>query len=167
MNTVKLEQVNVSTEGFYSGRTRQLLQLLNDPNMYLEANKIIAEAIKPYIPKDTGALQDSVVITPKEIIWGVGLSYAHYQYMGVVYEKNYPITKNGVIVGWYSKGSKTPSMRTMGHFKGSWKGWFFGYTNGASVSQWTKMYEWQLKSQTNLEITKMLKAECRKRGLST
>ena len=159
MSVVSFEPVNV-----YSQKTIRLLQLLNDPTMYLEANKIIADAIKPYVPRETGALQESVVVTPKEIIWST--PYAHYQYVGRVYEKNYPITKNGQIVGWYSKGSKTPSVRTMGHFKGSLKGWFFGYHNGASTPQWTKMYEWQLKSQTNLEITKMLKAECKKRGLT-
>lgn len=160
--------VSISVKNLPSKRALELLAMLNDPNIYLETNKIIADAIKPYVPKKTGALQQSVVITPKEISWGVGLDdYAHYQYEGVVYEKNYPITKNGVIVGWFSKGTKTPTTRELGgYFKGSWKGWFFGYTTGGSVKQWTKMYEWQLKRETNAKITKMLKAECRKRGLN-
>lgn len=161
MSAVTFYPVNV-----YSRKTTELLALLNDPNMYIQANQIIADAIKPYIPKKSGALQQSVRITPDEIVWGEGLDYAHYQYVGLVYGKNYPITKNGTIVGWYSKGSKVPNGNTLGgYFKGSWKGWFFGYTNGASVKEWTKMYEWQLKSQTNKEITKMLKAECKRRGL--
>lgn len=165
MSKVTLTQVNTNASGFYSEKTKQLLDLLNDPNMYLEANKIIADAIKPYVPKEHGALQNSVVVTPKEIIWGTGLDYAHYQFVGTVYKKNYPITKGGVIVGWYSKGAKTPSLAQLGT-PGNWKGWWFGYHNGASVKEWTKMYEWKLKSDTNMQITKMLKAECRKRGLN-
>ena len=159
MSVVSLDPVNL-----YSQKTTELLRLLNDPTVYLEANKIIADAIKPYVPRKSGTLQESVVVTPTEITWNT--PYAHYQFEGIVYEKNYPITKDGAIVGWYSKGSKTPSSRTMGHFKGSLNGWFFGYTNGASTSQWTRIYEWQLKSQTNMEITKMLRAECRRRRLN-
>ena len=159
--------VSISTKDLPSKKTIELLKLLNDPDMYLEVNKIIAEAIKPYVPKKTGALQQSVVITPKEISWGVGLDYAHYQYEGVVYGKNYPITKDGNIVGWYSKGTKSPTTRELGgYFKGSWKGWFFGYSSGGSVKQWTKIYEWQLKRETNVKITRMLKAECKRRGLN-
>jgi len=162
-----MSTISLNPTKLYSQKTIELLRMLNDPDMYLKANQIIADAIKPYVPKKSGALQQSVVVTPKEIIWGTGLDYAHYQYEGVVYEKNYPITKNGVVVGWYSKGSKTPTTRPLGgYFKGSWNGWFFGYSTGGSVSQWTKIYEWQLKSQTNIEITKMLRAECKRRRLN-
>ena len=54
----------------------------------------------PYVPFESGTLRDSVTIAPNTITHNA--PYAHYQYTGDVYGPNYPITQNGVQVGYYS-----------------------------------------------------------------
>ena len=62
----------------------------------------------PYVPSgDSGNLRDQVVITPGEIEHTV--PYAHYQYEGLVYGPNYPISENGRIVGYFSPPHKKPT----------------------------------------------------------
>lgn len=40
------------------------------------------------------------------------------------------------------------------------------YTTPGTRSYWTKAYAWDVKRQTNLEITQYLKRECKRRGLN-
>jgi hypothetical protein len=54
----------------------------------------------PYVPMRTGMLMSQVVITPGQIEHTA--PYAHYLYKGEVYGPNYPITEDGVAVGWRS-----------------------------------------------------------------
>lgn len=61
--------------------------------------------MKPYMPFRNGLLEASATIGT---VIGSGeirqnLPYAHYQYMGRVYGPNIPITKNGKVVGYFSK----------------------------------------------------------------
>lgn len=62
----------------------------------------------PYLPFDEGALAGSANIATEvgsgEVIYDT--SYARYQYYGEVYGPNFPITENGVIVGFYSPPEK-------------------------------------------------------------
>lgn len=59
---------------------------------------------KDYVPMKTGVLYNSVTIEPKTITHYV--PYAHYIYEGRVYGPNYPITENGVVVGYFSQRNR-------------------------------------------------------------
>lgn len=65
----------------------------------------------PYLPFDEGVLAGSAntatEIGSGEIIYDT--PYARYQYYGEVYGPNFPITENGVIVGFYSPPEKFPT----------------------------------------------------------
>lgn len=109
-----------------------------------EAQKKLNERIladcTPLVPMDTGALRRSGCFPDGPygnwIEWGRGLKpYARYQYFGEVYGPNHPITKNGTIVGWFSKGKRRPMGRELG-VPGEWKGWRFGYTTADTKHHW-------------------------------
>lgn len=161
------EPVSFSVEATYTNNTLKYLnKLLHDPMIRLEINKKIGNAINSHVPRDSGALQDSMQVYEDRITWGEGLSYARYQYNGEVYGPNRPITKNGVIIGWYSKpGAKHPTGRILG-VPGTWRGWKFGYHTPGTTHHWINEYRGQLKANTNREITYFLKRECKARGLS-
>lgn len=54
---------------------------------------------KDWVPMKNGPLYQNVLIRPKEIIH---LSpYAHYDYIGIAYGHNIPISENGVITGFF------------------------------------------------------------------
>jgi hypothetical protein len=62
----------------------------------------------PYVPSgDSGNLRDQVVIRPGEIEHTV--PYAHYQYQGIVYGPNYPISEGGRVTGYFSPPHKRPT----------------------------------------------------------
>lgn len=65
----------------------------------------------PYLPFDEGVLAGSAntatEIGSGEVIYDT--PYARYQYYGEVYGPNFPITENGVIVGYYSPPEKFPT----------------------------------------------------------
>ena len=69
-----------------------------------------AKELNPYVPMQTGILAQTTMITAEGVTYVQ--PYAHYQYTGLVYGPNIPITENGVITGWFSqpgKGSKHPT----------------------------------------------------------
>lgn len=160
--------IKVDVKYTYSKRMQELINLLDDRNVKIHVNQMIADAIEPYVPMDTGKLRRSLYVGPNVISWGRGLNYAHYQHEGEVYGVNVPITSGGTIVGWYSRPGveKRPTGRELG-VPGEWHGWRFGYTMPGTQHHWTEVYERQLKSDTNREITRYLKAECKRRGLDT
>ena len=80
-----------------------------------------------YVPFESGALRDSVTITPKTITHNA--PYAHYQYTGDVYGPNYPITQNGVRVGYYSPPNR-PKHPTGGKLK---------YKNPKAAAKWDQV----------------------------
>lgn len=67
----------------------------------------------PYVPMETGTLAQQTVITPWQIEHTA--PYAHYQYVGEVYGPNYPISENGIVVGFRSPAGKPkhPMGRTL------------------------------------------------------
>lgn len=69
----------------------------------------------PYTPMRTGELCQSVKrgtdIGSGELVYAS--PYARYLYYGEVYGPNFPITKDGVVVGFYSPPKKEPTGREM------------------------------------------------------
>lgn len=158
--------VTIDVERFRTKKQQKLLQMLNDKQVRTEINTRIKDAINPFVPKKTGALRNSARVTSNMIVWGEGLNYARYQYGGEVYGPNHPIVKGGKIVGWYSTPGKRkyPTGRELG-IPGSWKGWKFGYTTKGTHHHWDKYFRYLPKLKANIEITRYLKRECKKRGL--
>ena len=90
--------------------------------------------ITPYTPKDSGALAETVSITPKTIEYTS--PYAHYQYVGDVYGPSIPIMQSGAVVGFFSKKGETK------HPTGA----KLKYTNPLASAQWDKAAEPTQKS---------------------
>ena len=88
-----LKSVNINARGMAD-------KLENDSAFWTYAASEWHRLYAPYVPFESGALRDSVTIAPKTITHNA--PYAHYQYTGDVYGPNYPITQNGVRVGYYS-----------------------------------------------------------------
>lgn len=62
---------------------------------------------KDWVPMKDGLLYQNVQIAPKTI---THLSpYAHYDYIGIVYGPNIPISENGVITGFFSPRNRPKS----------------------------------------------------------
>lgn len=148
-------QLNVETR--YSKKINQLLKLLNDPEVRRNANQFIADALTPYVPMQSGKLRRSVYVGPRVISWGRGLPYARYQFNGEKYGPSIPITKNGEVVGYFSRPGvpKEPTGEMM------------GVTTPNTMHHWTDAYQRQVKAETNRRITNYLKRECKARGLKT
>ena len=165
-----VSKVEIDVSGLYSQKMAKLLDMLNDDSVKKEVNTLVGEALTPYVPMETGALRRSFRAFPEYLSWGTGLQKdrAHYQYMGVVYGPNRPITKHGVVVGWYTPqgATKYPTTRSLGVYH-EWKGWTFGYTTPGTQSQWVMKYtEPAIKRTINMQATRYLKKECKNRGLS-
>ena len=158
--------VNIQLERFRTDKQQELPKLLNDKKVQKQVNVYIKDAINEFVPMKSGALRRSAVATHKSITWGRGLKYARYQYYGEVYGPNYPITRGGTIIGWYSKPGvkKHPTGRELG-VPGMWRGWRFGYTTPGTHHHWDNEFKYQVKLKTNQEITRYLKRECKERGL--
>ena len=158
--------ITIDVARFRTKKQEKLLAMLNDDNVREEINSRIKDAINKFVPKKTGALRASATVTPDSIVWGQGLPYAHYQYMGEVYGPNHPIIRNGRIVGWYSTPGvkKHPTGRELG-VPGYWMGWKFGYTTSGTHHHWDQYFRYFPKLKANIEITRYLKKECKRRGL--
>ena len=160
-------RVRIYLSRFRTEKQKELLKLLNDKKLQTEVNTIIGKEINVFVPKKRGALRRSMTATPETISWGKGLPYARYQYNGQVYGPNFPIIKGGRIVAWRSrKGMKKyPTGRELG-VPGVWKGWKFGYTKSQSHHHWDRYFTYKPKQRANLKITRILKRECKRRGLN-
>ncbi len=160
--------VTLELSRFRTKRQEELLDMLQDDSVRVEVNTRIKNAINKFVPMKSGMLRQSARVTPNEIIWGEGLPhpYARYQYYGQVYGPNHPIIRKGTIVGWYSTPDvkKYPTGRELG-VPGFWKGWRFGYTTKGTHHHWDRYFRYLPKLKTNIEITRYLKKECKKRGL--
>lgn len=159
-------RVTIQLDRFRTTKQQKLLKLLNDKGVREEVNERIKDSINEFVPMKSGALRKSARVTANTISWGTGLKYARYQYFGEVYGPNYPIMRQGTIVGWYSRRGmkKYPTGRELG-VPGFWKGWRFGYTTPGTHHHWDEYYKYLPKMRTNLEITRLLKRECKNRGL--
>lgn len=89
----ELKSANINARGMAN-------KLENDSAFWTYAASEWHRLYAPYVPFESGALRDSVTIAPKTITHNA--PYAHYQYTGEVYGPNYPITQNGVRVGYFS-----------------------------------------------------------------
>lgn len=162
--------VTIDVDQFRTKKQQQLLAMLNDKQVKVEINTRIKDAINKFVPKKSGALRESAVAHADYISWGENLSapYARYQYYGQVYGPNHPIMRGGRIVGWYSTPGrpKHPTGRELG-VPGYWKGWRFGYTTHGTHHHWDRYFRYMPKLRTNIEITRYLKRECKRRGLKT
>ena len=158
--------IKIEVQKFRTTKQEELLKLLNDKQVRKQINTLIKDAINPFVPMKSGALRRSAIVTHLSITWGRGLKYGRYQYYGEVYGPNYPIVRDGAIVGWYSKPGvkKHPTGRELG-VPGEWRGWRFGYTTPGTQHHWDKKFTYEVKLKTNQEITRYLKKECKKRGL--
>ena len=159
--------VTIDSVDFRTKKQQALLKMLNDRQVQIEVNTRIKDAINPFVPMKSGALRKSAKVYTKLITWGEGLDYGRYQYGGEVYGPNIPITRGGNIVGWYSKPGqrKHPTGRELG-VPGYWKGWRFGYTTPGTHHHWDRYFRYFPKMKANLEITRYLKKECKRRGLN-
>lgn len=108
---------------------KNIIALSKNPNVMKQIAGKAIDLITPYVPKDSGALQESAHVIYHEkqvqIVWGdkkIGArgnpteKYARYQYEGEVYGPNIPIRVNGILVGWRSpkgEGSKYPTGRRL------------------------------------------------------
>ena len=65
----------------------------------------------PYVPMQSGVLEKSAilntVIGSGKVVYAT--PYARYLYYGEVYAPSYPITQNGVLVGFFSPPHKYPT----------------------------------------------------------
>ena len=90
-------------------------QRFADDDSLKEMGAIARDTFNKYVPYRHGALRRSckVLITNDTVSlnWGNGLPYAHYQYMGEIYDENHVYFRNGVSAGWYSSPTKKPSGR--------------------------------------------------------
>ena len=158
--------VRIFVQRFRSDKQKELLAMLKDKQINKQANEYVLNAINSFVPMLTGALRRSGEATPESISWGKGLEYARYQFGGKVYGPNHPVVRGGRIVGWYSTPGmkKYPTGRELG-VPGYWMGWRFGYTTRGTHHHWDRYFKYYPKLKANLEVTRMLKRECKKRGL--
>ena len=115
-----LESVNINVRGMTD-------KLENDRTFWTFAASEWNRLYAPYVPFESGTLRDSVTIAPKTITHNA--PYAHYQYTGEVYGPNYPITQNGVRVGYYSTPNR-PKHKTGGKLK---------YKNPKAAAKWDQV----------------------------
>lgn len=168
--------VEISVDNFSPTKLQQkLLKLIDDDEVKIGVNKIIGERANNYVPMKTGALRESMQVTPDAISWGSGLEYGHYQYEGVVYGLNKPLTiqftddQNGtnvMITGWKTPAGmvKYPTDRELG-VPGEYMGWTFGYTTPGTRHHWIdEMMTHDRRGMMN-QITAYLKREAKKRNL--
>lgn len=150
----------------------KLLKIINDKEVMREAHRLLGEQCNKYVPKKSGALRASMKAYPQSVRWET--PYAHYQYMGEVYEPNYPILSSfkstnhndGLIIGWYSRPGvqKVPTGRELG-VPGEWKGWRFGYTTPDTHHHWfDEAMKNGGKRTYSIRVTNMLKKKAKELG---
>lgn len=115
-----LQSVNIDARGMTD-------KLENDRTFWTLAASEWHRMYAPYVPFESGTLRDSVTIAPKTITHNA--PYAHYQYTGDVYGPNFPITQNGVRVGYYSTPNR-PKQRTEKKLK---------YKNPKAAAKWDQV----------------------------
>lgn len=76
----------------------------------------VIDYCQPYTPASPDrtlefSAQVSTEIGSGQVIWNT--PYAHYQYMGIVYGPNFPIIKDGMLMGFFSPPKKYPTDREL------------------------------------------------------
>lgn len=98
--TISVGEVKVDVHGITA-------KAENDTAFWIYAAAQWHRLYKDYVPMAEGDLYNRVTIAPKEITHNA--PYAHYQYEGIVYGPNIPITENGTVVGFFSPPGKPKS----------------------------------------------------------
>lgn len=93
--------------------TEELAKRKRKAQAYMDSSCI--RFMKDYTPRITGELIRSSI---RGTVIGSGRieyasPYARYLYYGVLYGPNYPITRNGQRIGWYSPKKKYPTSRKL------------------------------------------------------
>lgn len=103
--------IRIELESYHVNAARAKKKVMNDRGFWTFAATQWHRLYKPYVPFYTGKLANGVRYEPKCIEHVV--PYAHYQYTGEVYGPNYPITRSGRVVGYYSPPRKHPTGRAL------------------------------------------------------
>lgn len=139
-------------------RQEELLEKLNNNKTKKRINQIVADAVTPFVPYDTGKLRKNIIVGPVNITWTE--PYARYQYYGEVYGPNFPITRNGQIVGWFSRpkpAKKHPTGRRIQyHYPGTGSHW---------VERVMKKPPYYVKNKMQRDITNELKRIVKEMGI--
>lgn len=175
--------VKVEVQKFRTRKQEELLKMLEDKQVRKHINTLVKDAINPFVPMKSGALRRSAIVTHLSITWGRGLKYGGYQYRGEVYGPNFPIAINGS-PAWRSprgEGSKHPTGRKIGAYNGTVQlypkyqignrvdgplTYKLGYTTPGTKHHWDSKFSHDVKLRTNQNITRYLKSECKRRGLT-
>ena len=141
----------------FTEKQRELLDKIDDPEFHEVINRLIGEKLNQFVPVKTGALRNSMKATKSRIRWGnKDVKYAHYQWAGIVYEPNIPITQNGEIVGFFTpKGTeKWPSDPIR----------YLQYTDPMAESEWTDLDLLTQRDydEISADITRLLKRKLRR-----
>ena len=93
--------------------SKQFAQKMNNRLDFIQrvVDQEVIKQTTPYVPYQTGMLAKSAVL---HTVIGSGrvvyaTPYARYLYYGIKYAPSYPITKQGVLVGFYSPPQKFPT----------------------------------------------------------
>ncbi len=149
--------VNIQLGKYRTNKQIKLINMLNDKSVQKQINTYIKDAITPFVPMQSGALRRSAIVTPNSITWGRGLPYARYQYEGFVYKPNLVASANGGFgeTFFYS----IPGRRKI---KSNQK---IVYHTPGTRDHWDESFKGFVRLKTNQQITRYLKAECKRRGL--
>lgn len=90
--------------------------LFGDEKSLEEVGNIAKDTFNQYVPKRNGRLRRrakvNVLNDVVTVDWNT-VPYAHYQYIGEIYDFNHVYFRKGVVAGWYSSAEKKPSGRMM------------------------------------------------------
>ena len=179
----------------YSRKANELLALLNDPSVQTQINFKIGNAVNQFVPMKSGALRHSMWADSNGVHWSTPYAHYQYEGVvygpnipGLINgvggfrspSKKYPTgRKLGGELYWDMVSPafvKTGARVRKANANDPDFPWVFGYSTPGTTDHWMKMYsgsQWKggageggIKAKTNLDITKFLKAECRKRGLN-
>lgn len=147
-----------------------LMAIVDNPKTGREIHQALKDALKPYVPRDTGKLYETAKVYPKSLRFIQ--PYAHYQYQGVVYGPNFIGWLSPSTFGWRSrKGMKKhPTDRELGTpGKGVFKPmfgqqynkspitWTFGYTTPGTHHHWLDEMMKHNKRGFHIRCTNVLK----------
>lgn len=151
--------VRVRDDNTQTALQRKLELLCNDDETKYGINERLVDIINDYVPMDTGALRESVDITPDTVSWRT--PYAHYQFAGWVYGPNFRVlTENGT--EWRSprKDSGIEKRPT-----GKRLGWYMGYTTEGTGPDWVNEMWRHERRRANVIITNYLKQRAKELDL--
>ena len=119
----------------YTALQQKLVSQLKSAEARQAMNEAVLQTANEFVPRLSGALRDSGYATENSVGWRE--PYARYQYYGVVYAPNRPVTRGEAIVGWFTKAGTTkyPTDRELG-VEHMWHGWRFGYTVDNTSHHW-------------------------------